>query len=227
MKKNIILCLIIAVILTGCSRGEPSPDFQKGNVQVVIPQGAATPTLKRFDFTVEQLTKPMIEKGAKWTKLSETEWMVTFVSEDKVTNKTSKAQLVFEKNPELKGDVLLKRVVGNGEDVTQDEIIAIVMLLRSEAPQTEPAQTRGADLRERAPTTPPSQPKAAQITSPSITATAQKEATRRYPDLGVAGTKLNTEFVSRYKRYQQERPDYFRDPTWPIHLAEECVEAIK
>lgn len=227
MRKNITLCLIIAVILTGCSRADPPPDFQKGNVQVVIPQGAATPTLKRYDFTVEQITKPLIEKGAKWTKLSETEWMVTFNSEDKVTDKKSKLQLVFEKHTDLKGDVLLQRLVGDGEDLSQEQIYQFVTSLKIQTPKTEPAQTPGADLRDRAPATPPPQTKAAQTASHSITATAQKEATHRYPDLGVAGTKLNTEFVARYKRYQQDRPDYFRDPTWPIHLAEECVEAIK
>ncbi|MEI6872641.1 MAG: hypothetical protein WCL08_10200 [Verrucomicrobiota bacterium] len=227
MKKNIILCLIIAAIFTGYSRGGPPADFQKGNVQVIVPQGAASPILQRYDFTVEQITKPFIEKGAKWTKLSETEWMVTLDSEDKVTNKKSKVQLVFEKHPELKGDVVLKRLLSSGEDCSQEEIYQFVMVFRSQAPRTEPAQPRGADPRERAPATPPPQTKAAHATPNSTAATAQQEAIRRYPDLGVAGSKLNTEFVSRHKRYLQERPDYFRDPSWPLRLAEECVRAIK
>ena len=50
---------------------------------------------------------------------------------------------------------------------------------------------------------------------------AQREAVRRYPALGVAGSALNTMFVARYKLYQQQRPEYFRDPSWPIRLAEE------
>jgi hypothetical protein len=61
----------------------------------------------------------------------------------------------------------------------------------------------------------------------SSIAAAQQEAIRRYPDLGVAGSKLNTEFVARYKRYQQERPEYFRDTSWPIRLAEECFQATR
>lgn len=53
---------------------------------------------------------------------------------------------------------------------------------------------------------------------------AQKVAIQRYPALGVAGSKLNTEFVARYKQYQQTRPDYFRDTSWPIRLAEELSQ---
>ncbi len=54
-------------------------------------------------------------------------------------------------------------------------------------------------------------------------ADAQREAVRRYPQLGVAGSPLNTAFNARYKAYQQQRPDYFRDPSWPIRLAEELA----
>jgi len=50
---------------------------------------------------------------------------------------------------------------------------------------------------------------------------AQKEAVRRYPELGVRGSKLNAAFLARYKTYQQSRPEYFTDPLWPIRLAEE------
>jgi hypothetical protein len=56
---------------------------------------------------------------------------------------------------------------------------------------------------------------------------AKRQAVLRYPDLAVAGSPLNKEFVARYKRYQQERPDYFRDPSWPLRLAEESAQAIK
>ena len=56
---------------------------------------------------------------------------------------------------------------------------------------------------------------------------AQREAMRRYPGLGIAGSKLNTAFVARYKLYQQQRPDFFRDTSWPIRLAEEFAELSK
>jgi hypothetical protein len=54
---------------------------------------------------------------------------------------------------------------------------------------------------------------------------AQAEAVRLYPRLGVAGSQFNLEFLARYKRYQQERPDYFTDNSWPVRLAEELARA--
>lgn len=71
------------------------------------------------------------------------------------------------------------------------------------------------------PTNPPT---AAQTPQFATAAAAQQEAVRRYPEIGVAGSKLNSEFVARYKRYQQERPDFLRDPSWPLRLAEEIVQ---
>ena len=55
---------------------------------------------------------------------------------------------------------------------------------------------------------------------------AQREAVRRYPELGVAGSKLNVAFLSRYKLYQRERPNYFADNSWPVRLAEELVTGV-
>jgi len=52
---------------------------------------------------------------------------------------------------------------------------------------------------------------------------AQREALRRSPDLGVAGSPTNTAFVARFHRYQTERPDYFQDNAWPIRLADEIA----
>jgi hypothetical protein len=63
------------------------------------------------------------------------------------------------------------------------------------------------------------------VLTPAELAAAKHKAIASYPDLGVAGSKLNIEFVARYKRYQQERPEYFRDASWPLHLAEECFQA--
>jgi hypothetical protein len=54
-------------------------------------------------------------------------------------------------------------------------------------------------------------------------AEAQKIAVQRYPELGVAGSTVNTEFIARYKLYQQSRPDYFQDTSWPLRLVEEIV----
>ncbi|MGC3991447.1 MAG: hypothetical protein QM796_17535 [Chthoniobacteraceae bacterium] len=56
---------------------------------------------------------------------------------------------------------------------------------------------------------------------------AQLEALRRYPALGVSGSRFNGEFLARYKRYQQNNPNYFLDPSWPIILADETANALK
>jgi hypothetical protein len=57
-------------------------------------------------------------------------------------------------------------------------------------------------------------------------AVAQQEAMRLYPDLRVAGSKFNAEFVSRHQRYQRENPEFLKDTSWPILLAEETAKAI-
>jgi hypothetical protein len=55
----------------------------------------------------------------------------------------------------------------------------------------------------------------------------QAKAIAKYPELGVEGSRLNTEFVARYKRYQQERPEFLRDPSWPLRLADEIANPSK
>ena len=55
---------------------------------------------------------------------------------------------------------------------------------------------------------------------------AQSKAMELYPDLGVAGSPLNTEFVARVNRYQVEKKDYFAEPDWPIRLAKECASDL-
>jgi hypothetical protein len=56
---------------------------------------------------------------------------------------------------------------------------------------------------------------------------AQRKAVELYPDLGVAGSPLNKEFVDRVKRYQAEKKEFFAEPDWPIRLAKECSEYLK
>lgn len=55
---------------------------------------------------------------------------------------------------------------------------------------------------------------------------SQREAVRLYPELGVAGSKFNREFIARHARYKKERPGYFLDPTWPVSLAQETQDAL-
>ena len=67
--------------------------------------------------------------------------------------------------------------------------------------------------------------KSATLAAPQFatTAEAQNEAIRLYPALGVAGSDFNRAFLTRHKQYQKMRPDYFRDPAWPIALAREVA----
>ncbi|MEQ1858461.1 MAG: hypothetical protein ABMA13_00840 [Chthoniobacteraceae bacterium] len=52
---------------------------------------------------------------------------------------------------------------------------------------------------------------------------AQKAAVLLYPDLGIKGSPLNTEFIARYRILKQKQPDYFNDTAWPVLLVEELI----
>ncbi len=58
-------------------------------------------------------------------------------------------------------------------------------------------------------------------------ATAQKEAMRRYPQLGVANSPMNRAFVARYQQIKAKEPSYLRDPSWPLHLADEVAQETR
>ena len=55
---------------------------------------------------------------------------------------------------------------------------------------------------------------------------AQQKAVALYPDIGVAGSPLNKEFLARVKRYQAEKKEFFWAPDWPIRLGKECSEEL-
>jgi hypothetical protein len=57
-------------------------------------------------------------------------------------------------------------------------------------------------------------------------AQAQQKAIELYPEVAVAGSPLNKEFVARMKRYQAEKKEFFDEPDWPIRLAKECSEDL-
>ena len=57
-------------------------------------------------------------------------------------------------------------------------------------------------------------------------ALSQTAAVKRFPQLGIRGSRMNIEFIARYERYKKSSPDYFRDPNWPVHLAEEVSRAV-
>ena len=81
-----------------------------------------------------------------------------------------------------------------------------------------PASQRAWQLRHPASPTPAVQPATVEA--------AQQEAVRRYPALGVAGSRFNVEFLARHQRYQKERPEFLRDPAWPLRLAEEIARTV-
>ena len=53
----------------------------------------------------------------------------------------------------------------------------------------------------------------------------QREAIRRYPDLGTKGSELNTAFVAEYQRRRQlaSEASFFANPQWPLILAQELT----
>ena len=55
---------------------------------------------------------------------------------------------------------------------------------------------------------------------------AQLKAITLYPEVGVAGSPLNKEFVARMARYQMEKKEFFAEPDWPVRLAKECNEDL-
>ncbi|MEQ1861739.1 MAG: hypothetical protein ABMA13_17610 [Chthoniobacteraceae bacterium] len=56
---------------------------------------------------------------------------------------------------------------------------------------------------------------------------AQRRAIELFPELRIAESPLNKEFLSRYKRYQTEKPEFLSDPDWPIRLAKECAAELQ
>lgn len=61
---------------------------------------------------------------------------------------------------------------------------------------------------------------------PVATASAQAEAVKKYPALGVAGSDFNREFLSRMQIARTERPGFFDNPLWPVALADEVARAL-
>ena len=56
----------------------------------------------------------------------------------------------------------------------------------------------------------------------------QHEAVRRYTELGVRGSPLNTAFVAEYQRRKQlpSETRLFANPRWPVLLADECANRL-
>jgi hypothetical protein len=66
------------------------------------------------------------------------------------------------------------------------------------------------------------------IITPSAPAgTAAQRAIQAYPELGIANSPLNKEFLRRHKSYEASNPKFFSEPEWPTKLARESAEALK
>jgi len=62
--------------------------------------------------------------------------------------------------------------------------------------------------------------------NPQAVRDAKKEAVQLYPELAVAGSRMNAEYVARYDRYRLQNPSYFLDTNWPLTLANETAAAM-
>jgi hypothetical protein len=50
-------------------------------------------------------------------------------------------------------------------------------------------------------------------------------ALKKYPDLGKAGTEFNKAYVERLNKLRAEQPEFLKDSTWPLKLADEIAES--
>lgn len=57
-------------------------------------------------------------------------------------------------------------------------------------------------------------------------AQAQRAATMRYPALAVARSEFHKAYTTRYSRYMQDHPNYFKNTSWPLQLAAEVNQAL-
>ena len=55
---------------------------------------------------------------------------------------------------------------------------------------------------------------------------SKREAVSLYPELGVAGTAVNREYVRRYRLYRSVNPAFFDEPDWPKRLAEMLAQDL-
>lgn len=90
---------------------------------------------------------------------------------------------------------------------------------RTARAQASPSQP--ATLPEAAPAPANAQP----LPTPPATMAARNEAVARHPALGYAGSAFNSEFLTKMRCYQSEKPAYFQNPRWPLALANEIAAA--
>ena len=57
-------------------------------------------------------------------------------------------------------------------------------------------------------------------------AASQSQALKRYPALGVGGSRFNMAFVARYRQLSQQHSPRLNAPDWPEKLADECAAKL-
>ena len=63
---------------------------------------------------------------------------------------------------------------------------------------------------------------------PQLTAAQwQAKAIEKYPEIGVQGSELNKHFVEAYTERRKTTPALFKDPKWPLILADELSRAAE
>ena len=116
--KRIIVSILSAFILVGCSGGSPPPEFMSSEMYLLLEAGPV-PT----QITVDRLVQKFSEKGSvSWSSLSDTERMATAKTQDKVTGRENKVQLVLASDARLKKGVAIKRMVIDGIEMGVVEI---------------------------------------------------------------------------------------------------------
>lgn len=54
----------------------------------------------------------------------------------------------------------------------------------------------------------------------------QLKAVQKYPQLGVQGSDLNQRFIAEFTKRKAANPEFFKDPTWPLLLADELAAPV-
>lgn len=77
-----------------------------------------------------------------------------------------------------------------------------------------------AKVAEAAPAPAPEPKPSPETTTAEVTRHAQQEAVKRYPALGVEGSRENILFVTTFRELKDNADDFFKNAEWPLELAE-------
>ena len=122
-------------------------------------------------------------------------------------------------------------VLGTGLPLLVVGLVVVAAFFKDALKSKPETSTPAPEPKTIAPPSPPAPPISKASPPPLRTSKATEEAkqlaVKYHPELGVVGSPLNAEFVARHKRYQVENPAFFSNPSWPIVLAEECIQSLR